>query len=274
VRPVEKVRAVEGDTVAFAAGVHQPAAPGQRVREIHGPGLEATLRNITLSCFAALLAVVSSAPAASQQDLWIEPVFQESPVWCWAAVGEMVFRYYDVPNINPVGNFQCGIVALLGPVCNQNCGACQVPAGSIAVMNNMLRRYPAFAERVTGHPTGTIVTRIRNGPLSPRDLIEALDEGRPIVAGISPSGFGYRGVSEHVALIVGYDYDYDDELVLLVNDPFPYDHPMFAALGNPFVQAGGTHVMLGQYAIHHRNFVRGLQWRESIIVQCRGDDCP
>jgi len=46
--------------------------------------------------FVALLVPVNFTMAAEVQ-LHIPPLFQERPSWCWAAVGEMVFKYYDVP---------------------------------------------------------------------------------------------------------------------------------------------------------------------------------
>jgi hypothetical protein len=86
-----------------------------------------------------LLMMAVGWPASTKaSELLIDPVYQQTPVWCWAAVGEMVFTHYGVANINPAGNFQCGIIALLHPICNQDCRACQVGAGSLSTMNNML----------------------------------------------------------------------------------------------------------------------------------------
>jgi hypothetical protein len=52
---------------------------------------------------------VISPGAGWATKLEIFPVCQQTPVWCWAAVGEMVFRYYDVPTINTRCGYQCGI---------------------------------------------------------------------------------------------------------------------------------------------------------------------
>lgn len=203
---------------------------------------------------------------AARKHLDITPVYQQTPVWCWAAVGEMVFAYYGVANINPVGNFQCGIVALLHPVCDMNCLNCPVPAGSLATMNAMLTRYPTFASQVSGRGT-QISTIVTERPLTLTEVRAEIEADRPIVAGISPSGYRTFGVSEHVALIIGYDGD-----DLIVNDPFPFVPSEF--LGNPYLAAGGRGLMTGQYRISYDRFVTRLQWRETIYgFRCSGPGC-
>ena len=219
---------------------------------------------------AMLLGVVCLAvtvPAGRGQQsnqLDIDPVYQQTPVWCWAAVGEMVFSYYGVANINPAGNFQCGIIALLHPVCNQNCGACIVPAGSLTVMNNMLTRYPQTATNLSGNVT-RISTLTSQSRLSLESLKAEIDAGRPVVAAISPSGYR-TNVSEPVALIIGYDED-----DLIVNDPFPF---ALAFTGNPYEAAGGEELEEGQYSIPYQRFVSRLRWRETIYrIRCSGSGC-
>ncbi len=210
---------------------------------------------------ASLLA--ASAPAA---ELSIEPVYQRTPMWCWAAVGEMIFRYYGVANINPGHDFQCGIIALLHPVCNQNCYNCPVPAGSLSTMNNMLTQYPSFASGVTRTST-RMQTVPRYSRLSPAEVRAEIDAGRPIVAGISPSGYNMSNVSQHVALIVGYE-----GTDLIVNDPFPFSSGYFS--GNPYEAAGGEAVSRGRYRIAYSAFVERLRWRESIYrIRCSGSSC-
>ncbi len=201
----------------------------------------------------------------AQKTLDIEPVYQQTPVWCWAAVGEMVFRHYEVRNINPAGNFQCGIVALLHTACNQNCGNCPVPAGSLATMINMLTRYPTVASQVSRTQT-RITTQVSRRPLPMAEVMREIDEGRPVVAGISPSGYRTPGISQHVALIVGYDRN-----ALVVNDPFPF---RAAFAGNPYEAAGGEELEEGQYRISYVAFANRLQWAESIYrITCTGEDC-
>ena len=226
-----------------------------------------------LTTFAALVIAVASfagSTAGARSDrrelLDIDPIFQQTPLWCWAAVGEMVFRYYNVGNVNPAGNFQCGIIALLHPVCNQNCGSCVVGAGNLSTMDNMLTRYPVVAAQVTGSGS-RISTLTRQTPLTQDGVETEIDAGRPVVAGISPSGYQVNGVSQHVALIVGYE---DDEVI--VNDPFPFGPRTFT--GNPYLLNGGEQLAQGQYQIPLDRFTTRLRWRETIYrIRCSGRDC-
>lgn len=213
-----------------------------------------------------MMAVVAggAATVSGSANLAISPVYQQTPVWCWAAVGEMVFRHFGVRPINPV-SFQCGILALVHPVCNQNCMNCVIPAGSLSTMNNMLTQYPQAASQVSGTST-SLTTRTSGNRLSLSLLQDELDAGRPVVAGISPSGYRAAGISEHVALIVGYDGS-----DLIVNDPFPF---RAAFVGDPYEAAGGDQYRSGQYHISYNAFASRLNWRESIYgIHCRGTGC-
>jgi hypothetical protein len=227
--------------------------------------LNRTFVALVLVCFMLSAFAVAPQRSSAQTTLNIEPVYQQTPVWCWAAVGEMVFRHFGVANINPGGNFQCGIIALLHPVCNQNCRSCIVPAGSLTTMDNMLTRYPTVASQVTGTST-QISTTVSYSRLSPAAILREVNAGRPIVAGISPSGYRDTGISQHVALIIGFDGD-----ALIVNDPFPF---RAAFSGNPYEAAGGREIRSGRYRIAYEAFASRLRWRESIYgIRCRGRDC-
>lgn len=218
-----------------------------------------------LAVVVCLAMTASGGSTLRRNQLDIEPVYQQTPVWCWAAVGEMVFDYYGVANINPAGNFQCGIIALLHPVCNQNCGNCIVPAGSLTTMNNMLTQYPRVASEYSGSRTRISTTTSRSR-LTLAGLQREIDAGRPVVAAISPSGYRRAGVSEHVALIIGYDED-----DLIVNDPFPF---ALAFAGNPYEAAGGEELEEGRYQIPYQRFATRLQWRETIYrITCSGAGC-
>jgi len=222
-------------------------------------------KRYVVAMVAWLVVAGGTVTLLGRADLGISPVYQRTPVWCWAAVGEMVFEHFGVENINPAGNYQCGILALLHPICNQNCLNCVVPAASLATMNNMLTQYPRVAGQVTRTST-TIATRVSSQRLSLSMLQSELDAGRPVVAGISPSGYKVSGISEHVALIVGYD-----GADLIVNDPFPF---RAAFAHDPYRIAGGDENEPGQYSIPYNAFVTRLNWRESIYdIRCRGIDC-
>lgn len=220
------------------------------------------IRSLTL---AAIFWFVAATPASSQTKLDIEPVFQQTAVWCWTTVGEMVFTYFGVENINPVGNFQCGIVALLAPACNQNCGNCVVPAGSLSTMRNMITQYPDVASRLTRTSTHLSASTMSSA-LSMSAIQREIDAGRPIIAGISPSGNSMPGGSEHVALIIGYD---DDNII--VNDPYPFDATFSI---NPYIAADGDEIDTGQYSIKKSRFESLLKWRETIYrIRCSGANC-
>src|SRR5947207_11062675 len=101
-----------------------------------------------LSMLFALLSILSF-PASSviAAELSVSPRLQETYVWCWIAVGQMIFEYYDIPNVNPAGDYQCGIVGLLAAGtwrndCAYRCQNCTVPAGSAAGVIRMLEDYP------------------------------------------------------------------------------------------------------------------------------------
>jgi len=219
--------------------------------------------------FLSLLLVASTAfpTIATSNSLDIDPVYQQTPVWCWAAVGEMVFKYYNIGSINPGGFYQCGIVALLHPTCNVDCRNCVVGAGNSRTMRRMLERYPEVA-RGQMLTSSRISTSYRSREVSLRTVKAEIDNGRPVIAGISPSGYQRDGVSEHVALIVGYDEDN-----LIVNDPFPFSSGAFR--GNPYEDAGGSREYRGQYYISYDDFVSSLNWGETFYkIKCRGSTCP
>jgi hypothetical protein len=131
-------------------------------------------------------------------------------------------------------------------------------------MNNMIRQYPAFSGKVTGTTT-RLTTLARTTSITLSQVKREIDNGRPVVAGISPSGYSVNGVSQHVALIVGYDGS-----DLIVNDPFPFA----LAGGDPYIAAGATAIEPGQYSIAYRSFVNHLRWRETIYgIRCSGGDC-
>lgn len=235
------------------AGGGQNAGSGKRhcrghVRHIGAPALIAI----------ALIFVVSNS--ANAERLNIRPVYQQTPVWCWAAVAEMVFRHFRVANLNPAGNFQCGIVGGIGGICAANCMACPVPAGQLRNMETVIERYPEFARRMTGH--GPELTAYgSHAELEVDEIIDEIDAGRPVIAGISPSGMRYPGgMAEHVALIIGYEAEGQ---MLIVNDPFPFDE---VGAPNPYVRAGGRRLQRGQYLIRYSDFVGYLSWENTIQV--------
>jgi hypothetical protein len=195
-----------------------------------------------------------SFPTSSRRVLDIEPVLQQTKVWCWLAIGEMVFRHYGVPARNPA-SFQCGIIGTLmsDTECYSNCfnARCIRPSGSNYATVRMLKDYAWLSSR-----------RVLNANESyelPFAAIKAnIDSAKPIIAGVSPIRKQYHGGAEHVALIVGYEAGVSG-VDLIVNDPFPYP-PM----GNPYIRAGARALNDYQYRIPLRDFTQGLFWHWSI----------
>lgn len=216
------------------------------------------------------LCIVSFGRAAT---IDIPPVGQHLQFWCWAAVSEMIFRHYSVPEVTPI-NYQCGIVAFRDPVCSQRCDLCNVGAGSMHTLKDVLKRYPEIARNRTGEAGPRVGATVKKAPLSAELLRDEIDEGLPVVVGISPSQFTYGGVAQHVALVVGYEED-EEGLSLIVNDPFPYDLSIYASFTNPYIRHGGTLIVPWQYRIKYEKFRKGLNWTESIYnITCTGGMCP
>ena len=211
---------------------------------------------------------------AAEVKLHIPPVFQERPSWCWAAVGEMVFKYYYVPSAHRT-DYQCGIVQSRN-LCTgiPNCVECDFPSGDEVTMVNMLEQYPLMA--ALGGKAGDIALTVqsKSGSLSETEVKKELDEGRPIIVGISPPGFKVDGVPQHMALIVGYD-DSSGDLMLTVNDPFPYEDMRFLWIGNAYLSARASGGSAGEYEIGYEKFGLRLKWTQTIYrVTCTGHDCP
>ncbi len=217
---------------------------------------------ITILCFLILLFSFGSSHAEYKQ-LNIQPITQKTAVWCWAAVSEMVLKYYRFPNLNPVGDYQCGIVGSTGPVCSSNCLACIKPIGSAFSLSAVLMNYQHLTDNVRGEHSGIHFAVEVGGRLSPEAIADSIEDGRPIMAGISPSGMGLYyppGMSEHVALIIGYERT-SSAFYVLVNDPMPYAYLGF----DPYLVAGAQSSIPAQYRIDYRAFVNRLLYKDSLF---------
>lgn len=221
-------------------------------------------RHYQIALFAILLLGFQQHVVAGAR-LDVNPVLQETPEWCWITAGQMVFTFFGVANINPAGNFQCGIISLAAPACGKDCRNCaSVPGGSLDRIRNMLLEYSQFAT-THSRTSARITADTYSSPLSMNEVKTEIDSQRPIVVGISPNGHPPPHGSEHVALIIGYD-DWNE---LIVNDPFPFNPS-----SNPYGAAGGRQVARGQYTISRDAFVLRLLWREGIDhIRCSGPDC-
>lgn len=212
---------------------------------------------------------------AGEVRLHIPPVFQERPSWCWAAVGEMVFKYYYVPAVHRT-DYQCGIVQTRN-LCTgiPNCVTCDLPVGDESSMMNMLQQYSLLATRDGAAGDVALAAQSKAGSLSEEEVKQEINEGRPIIAGVSPSGFKIDGISQHTALIVGYD-DRSGDLKLIVNDPFPFEDDRFLWIGNPYqpnMDMSGENE--GQYEVGFQRFRSKIKWIHTMYrITCTGKGCP
>jgi hypothetical protein len=231
-------------------------------------------RRRTLPVVLVTFVVLTMAPPTrADVDLGIAPVQQATPVWCWLAVGEMLFRKLDVPAVN--GHYQCGVIGAMSIAsnqaqCAQDCRLCAFPAGDASTLMGMLIDYPRRAALLSGRRTPRLFVT-HDDALSPRELRHELDQGRPVVAGINPQGAPAAfAASAHVALITGYA-ERDGALLLLVNDPFPFSPTTWP---DPYLQIGARLVRPGQYAVPYETYTRAMGWVESFVVRVDGAHQP
>lgn len=116
--------------------------------------------------------------------LAVPAIPQQTQVWCWAAVSEMLLRYANAPRM------QCEIV---GTWVRTNCCDAQIAqayclhgAPSLQVIQQTLLGF------------GNIRTQL-TGPMSFEQIKQTIASGRPIIAAYSNSFSG------HVVVIHGYD---------------------------------------------------------------------
>lgn len=200
-------------------------------------------------------------PRQGTYTLSIAPIAQQTEVWCWAAAAEMVFRHYGLPALNT--NYQCGIVAAyFGPnsFCWQNCFACVSAIGPMSQMHVLVNGYGPFVNQFT--PSRVLSSSLVFSPLSFSDTAREIDSARPVLAGISPTGYAYPNISQHIVTIVGYQNTSGGTQVIIINDPFPYD--LFPTNPNPYTLAGASRTRPGQYAVPYAAAVSRLQWANTI----------
>jgi hypothetical protein len=210
--------------------------------------------------------------ASGSARLTIPPVFQETAVWCWAAVAEMVLRHYGQPNLNPLGDYQCGIVGttaalgMLPPQCTSNCGLCVTTFGSPPQYVRLLQEYPIVARQVGGVQGRPLLVAFNASALPFVQIRAHIDAGHPVVAGITPAGFPSAFGPAHVALIIGYRFSATEQR-LIVNDPYPYLIGPLGPYGDPYLSRGATLTGRGQYDIDYAAFAGGLFWSQSFMPQ-------
>ncbi|MEO5645437.1 MAG: papain-like cysteine protease family protein [Bacteroidia bacterium] len=197
--------------------------------------------------------VLSSANTQSQ--LSISPVEQQTQVWCWLATGEMIFRYFNLPNLNPGNNYQCGIIGSIFPntPCGSDCfnSVCIRGSGSNANTVKMLKDYAWIS-------SGKVFSCTESYELG-FDIIKSnIDQRKPILCGVSPNRRQYYYGAEHVILLIGYQVRMNIPYVI-INDPFPY-----SSNDNPYLKAGASELQQNQYLIRLETFTKTIFWHWSL----------
>lgn len=176
-------------------------------------------------------------PAYAQQtELKTEFISQQTPSWCWAATAGMALEFLKFPDINPVRNYQCGVVAAAFPDCDDDCTRCDTTLDTMMSFVGVLKRYRALA--LHGKPVGLQRAFSPNYVAYPTyaHVRRSLNLSYPVIAGISADQRPLNPAEpQHAVLITGYDDDYQasGEPWVVVRDPYPY-----AAGDNPWVSAG------------------------------------
>jgi hypothetical protein len=223
---------------------------------------------VVLMSVAGPLDLVAS-PSRANVELSVAPVQQTTHVWCWLAVGEMIFRAFDVPALND--HFQCGIVGAVAigtarDVCARDCRRCTVPGGDAATVMNMLVEYPRRVSMLSGVSVPRLFVS-HAGVLQPGELRAELDAGRPVVVGINPGGRPATfAPAAHVALVIGYRV-VGDELWVLVNDPYPFSPQTWP---DPYLAINAATPTPGRYVLPYRRLLEGLSWTESFLIRRDG----
>jgi len=186
----------------------------------------------------------------------------------------MVFKYYDIPAMHRT-DYQCGIVQGR-KLCSgiPDCVDCDLSSVDEAAVVNMLEQYPGLATQGGKAREIALTVQLKDGSLSEEEVKREIDEGRPIIVGLSPRGFKVDGIRQHMALIVGYDTNSGD-LMLTVNDPFPFEDMLFLWIGSPYVTAKASEEGDGRYEVGYEAFRSKLKWTKTLYrMTCTGAACP
>lgn len=195
----------------------------------------------------------------------------------------MVFQHFGIPANDPTifppndpRNYQCGEAKGIGAVatgipagpqayngmCWNNCAMpqCMRGSGNLQGIYNLIVQYPQIVARTNGNSTFFHHPKEVTSALTEAEVKKEIDEGRPIIAGISPGmQFLPPGTSEHAVLIIGYE---NGGSTLIVNDPFPYQA---AQMMPSYLQYGGQQIIPGQFRISYQSMVGPIAWKNTIF---------
>lgn len=224
----------------------------------------ASLTSGSLLAVSLLMASVA-LPAAARADgvLDIDPIQQSQPGWSWGAVGEMVMRYYRVPNTSPTDDYQCGLANFLAG--KEDAQDCAQPGkiGAYQATLKIVSSYEPYAYKFfkeTPSKEDPVVMRYEQTKVLPADeLIHEIEFERPIIVAIEPPRVNdTEKNTKQVALIVGYKGTADN-LQIIVNTPEAYE-----VGADPYIDAGATALDTGQYQIGYKDFIKEMRWTSTI----------
>lgn len=191
---------------------------------------------IGLLFLAAASASLTAYPAHAQRtELKVPVIVQQTPVWCWAAAASMALKLLGYPDINPVRNYQCGVVAAAFRNCDDDCTKCVTSLGSMTELVGVLDRYRDLSLELNAPSHAQLNPNYQANPRWTR-IKRSLDLSYPVIAGISPDAKpDDPAASQHTVLITGYEDDYHGtgEDWVILKDPYPY-----ARGANPYTSAG------------------------------------
>jgi hypothetical protein len=151
---------------------------------------------------------------------------------------------------------------------------CELQAVDEVAVVDMLQKYSALATRESKAGDIALTVQSKEGSLTQEEVKKEIDEGRPIIVGLSPRGFKVDGIRQHMALIVGYDTSSGD-MMLTVNDPFPFEDMVFLWIGSPYVTAHAIEDGDGRYQVGYEAFRSKLKWTQTLYrMTCTGAGCP
>ena len=228
------------------------------------------LKNIGLLVFFCVFLMGSQCPpdnntttTPASKTLLITPSIQQTSSWCWATSAQMVLRFYNYLSVNPVSP-QCGIVAVwFGGQCAVDCTSCQSGIGAMSNEQYVINNYGPFLFQ-SGYSQSYSVIRSTLVPyaLSMNDIVNEISQNRPVIIGIAPEGgWALPNVSQHIAVLVGYDIS-NGKSDVVVNDPYPFN--LDTSRPNPYLFAGATSPQLGQYVLPRLTLVQNMAWANTI----------
>lgn len=168
----------------------------------------------------------------------------------------MALETVGFADINSANNYQCGVVAVTFPVCDNDCTKCDQALDTMRRFVVLLNGYRHAA--LQGKPVGLQQSFSPNYVAYPAldQIEESLDRSYPVIVGIS---YGKRPQNpakpQHAVLITGYHTNYrgTGKAWLILRDPYPYsdEENPWAKLGFPYRPATGR-VMVPWAVLHGR----------------------